>query len=112
MIRLISTKNRTFIGLVIPSETRKSQLIHIWFKIGFFQSEFDKTFIFLSTFPLCDVMQNEIESLEFFQGGSFEFTDYLKNSGTKYLLILTIFLKRFAIRKHLLILPSLEDLTD
>ena len=32
-------------------------------------------------------MQKEIENLEFVQGVSFEFTDSLKNNGTKYLLI-------------------------
>ena len=37
--------------------------------------------------PLYDVMQNEIEKLEFVQGVNFEFLDSLKNNGTKYLLI-------------------------
>ena len=32
-------------------------------------------------------MQKEIENLEFVQGVNFEFTDSLKNNGTKYLLI-------------------------
>ena len=37
--------------------------------------------------PLFDVMQKEIENLEFVQGVSFDFFDSLKNNGTKYLLI-------------------------
>ena len=37
--------------------------------------------------PLYDVMQKEIENLEFVQGVNFEFIDSLKNNGTKYLLI-------------------------
>ena len=32
-------------------------------------------------------MQKEIESLEFVQGVNFEFSDSLKNNGTKHLLI-------------------------
>ena len=34
-----------------------------------------------------DVMQKEIENLEFVQGVNFEFIDSLKNNGTKYVLI-------------------------
>ena len=37
--------------------------------------------------PLYDVMQKEIENLEFVRGVNFEFLDSLKNNGTKYLLI-------------------------
>ena len=36
---------------------------------------------------LCDVMQKEIENLQFAQGVNFEFIDSLKNNGTKHLLI-------------------------
>ena len=32
-------------------------------------------------------MQKEIENLEFAQGVNIEFTDFLRNGGTKYLLI-------------------------
>ena len=38
--------------------------------------------------PICDVMQKEIEILEFVRGVNFEFIDSLKNNGTKYLLSL------------------------
>ena len=88
MNKLISTKNRIFISLVGPSETEKSQLIHKWLKIGIYQPTFDKMYIFYQhSQPLYDVMQKEIEKLEFVRGGSFEFIDWLKNNGTKYLLI-------------------------
>ena len=88
MNKLISTKNRVFISLVGPSETGKSQLIYNWLKIGTFQLKFDKIYFFYQhSQPLYDVMQKEIENLEFVQGVNFEFIDSLKNNGTKYLLI-------------------------
>ena len=86
MKKLISTKNRVFISLVGPSETRKSQPIYNWLKVGLFQSKFDKIYFFYQhSQPLYDVMQKEIENLEFLRGVSFEFIDSLKNNGTKYL---------------------------
>ena len=88
MNKLISTKNRVFISLVVPSEIGKSQLIYNWLKIGTFQSKFDKIYFFYQhSQPLYDVMQKEIENLEFVQGVNFEFIDSLKNNGTKYLFI-------------------------
>ena len=88
MNKLISTKNRVFISLVAPSETRKSQLIYNWLKIGTFQPKFDKIYFFYQhSQPLYDVLQKEIENLEFVHGVSFEFIDSLKNNGTKNLLI-------------------------
>ena len=88
MNKLISTNNRVFISLVGPSETGKSQLIYNWLKIGTFQPKFDKIYFFYQhSQPLYDVMQKEIENLEFVQGVNFEFIDSLKNNGTKYLLI-------------------------
>ena len=88
MNMLISTKNRVFISLVGPSETGKSQLIYNWLKIGTFQPKFDKIYFFYQhSQPLYNVMQKEIENLEFVQGVNFEFIDSLKNNGTKYLLI-------------------------
>ena len=88
MNKLISTKVRVFISLVGPSETGGSQLIHNWLKIGTFQPKFDKIYFFYQhSQPLYDVMQKEIEDLEFVQGVNFEFIDSLRNNGTKYLLI-------------------------
>ena len=82
-------KNCTFISLVGPSETAKPQTINKWLNIGIFQLRFDKIYFFHQQFqPLSDVMQRELESLEFAQGVKFEFFDSLKNNGTKYFLIL------------------------
>ena len=41
------------------------------------------TFFYQHSQPLYDVMQKEIESLEFVRGVNFEFIDSLKNNGTK-----------------------------
>ena len=88
MNKLISTKNRVFISLVGPSKTGKSQLLYNWLQIGTFQPKFDKIYFFYHySQPLYDVMQKEIENLEFVRGVNFEFIDSLKNNGTKYLLI-------------------------
>ena len=88
MNKLICTKNRVFIPLVGPSKTGKWQLIYNWLKIGTFQPKFDKIYFFHEqSQPLYDVMQKEIENLEFVRGVNFEFFDSLKNNGTKYLLI-------------------------
>ena len=88
MNKLIFSKNRVFISLVGPSETGKLQLIYKWLNIGTFQTKFDKIYFFCQhSQPLYDVMQKEIENLEFVLGVSFEFIDSLKNNGTKYLLI-------------------------
>ena len=88
MKKLISTKNLVFFSLVGPSETEKSQLIYNWLKIGTFQPKFDKIYFFYHySQPLYDVMQKEIENLEFERGVNFEFIDSSKNNGTNYLLI-------------------------
>ena len=60
--------------------------------------------------PLYDVMQKEIENLEFVQGVNFEFFDALKNNSTKYLLIFDDSCDEFAIPKPLLALPPLGDI--
>ena len=87
MNKLISTKSRVFISLVGPFETEKLQLIYNWLTTGTFQTKFDKIYFFYQhSQPLYDVMQKEIENLEFVRGVSFEFIDSLKNNGTKYLL--------------------------
>ena len=83
---LISTKNRVFISLVGPSETGKSQLIYNWLKIGTFQPMFGKIYFFYQySQPLYDVMQNEIENLEFVQGVNFEVIDSLQKQRHKRL---------------------------
>ena len=88
MNKLISTKNRVFISLVGPSETRKLQLTYNWLKIGTFQPNFVKIYFFYQHCqPLYDVIEKEIQNLDFVQGVNFEFIDSLKNNGTNYLLI-------------------------
>ena len=68
MNELISTKNRVFISLVGPSENGKSQLIYNWKKIGTFQPKFDKIcFFYQHSQPFYDVIQKDIENLEFVQ---------------------------------------------
>ena len=87
MNKLIPAKNRVFISLVDPSETGKSQIIYNWLKIGTFRPKSDKIYFFYQhSQPFDDVMQKEIENLEFVRGVNFEFIDSLKNNGTKYLL--------------------------
>ena len=86
MNKLISTKNRVFISLVGPSKTGKSQLIYNWLKLEHFNQSLTKfTFSNQHCQPLYDVMQKEIENLEFVRGVNFEVIDSLKKSGTKYL---------------------------
>ena len=88
MNKLFSTKNRVFISSVGPSEAGKLQLIYNWLTIGTFQPKFDKIYVFNEpSQPLYDVMQKEIEKLEFVRGVNFEFIGSLKNNGTKYLLL-------------------------
>ena len=92
MNKLISEqKNRVFFSLVGPSETGKLQLNSNWLKIGTFQPKFDKIYFFHQYFEFVrnfvDVVQKEIEDLEFLQGVIFEFIVSLENNGTKYLLL-------------------------
>ena len=82
MNELISTKTRVFLPLVGPSETGKLQVIYNWLKIGTIQPKFDKNFFYQHSQPLYNVMQKEIENLEFVQGVNFEFIESLKNNGT------------------------------
>ena len=88
MNKLIFSKNRNFISLVGPNDSGKTYLIHEWLKIGTFEPKFDKIYFFHQhPQPLYDVMQEEIDNLEFVQGVHFEFINCLKNKGTKYLLL-------------------------
>ena len=88
MNKLLSTKNRVFISLIGLSETETSQVYYNRLKIGKFSAKFDKIYFFYHyPQPLYDVMQKEIQNLEFLRGVNFEFIDSLKNNGTKYLLM-------------------------
>ena len=74
-------------SLVGPSDSGKTYLIHEWLRVGLFQPKFAKIyFVYKHPQPLYDVMQKEIDNLQFFQGVLFEFINSLKNNGTKYLL--------------------------
>ena len=108
MNKLISTKSRVFISLFGPSETGKSQLIYNWLKIGTFQPKFDKIYVFYQ--PPYNVMQKEIENLEFVQGVNFEFNDSLKNNGTKYLLIFDDSCEEICKSKTFVDIPPLGDI--
>ena len=72
--------------MVVPSETERSQLIYNWFKIGTFQHQIWQ-FLQQNSHSLDDVMQKEIDILEFVQGVKFDFIELLKSTGAKYLLI-------------------------
>ena len=111
MNKLISTKNRVFISLVGPSQSGKTQPIYNWLKVGTFQPKFDEICNFYQdSQPLYNVMQKEIENLEFVQGVNFEFIDSPKSNGTKYLLIFDDSCEEIAIQKPLLKLPPLGDI--
>ena len=73
MSKLISTKNWVFFSLLGLSENRKSQLIYNLLKIGTFQPKIDKSFFYHYFQLLYDVMQKEIENIEFVRGVNFEF---------------------------------------
>ena len=86
MNKLFSTKNRSFISLVGPSDSGKTYLIHECLKAGTFQPKFDKIhFFYQHPQPLYDVIQKENDNLEFVQGVHFEYIITLKNKRTKYL---------------------------
>ena len=81
-------KKRVFVSFVGPSEIGNSQLLYNWLKVGTFQPKLDKIYFFYQHSQLLyDVMEKEIEILEFVRGVNFEFIHSLKNNGTKYLLI-------------------------
>ena len=66
MIETVFTEILVFMSFVAPSKTGKSQFFYNWQKIGIFQSKFDKiNSFFQNSQPLWDVMQKEIEILQF-----------------------------------------------
>ena len=81
-------KKSSLYFLVGPSETGKTKPNYNWLKIGTCQPKFDNFYFFYQLCqPLYDVMQKEMENLDFVREVNFEFIDSLKNNGTKYLLI-------------------------
>ena len=87
MNMLISTKNR-FLYLWL---NRAILAKRIWFMSGWkfehFNPNLTKLFFLSTPQPLYDVMQKEIDNLEFVQGVHLEFINSSKNNGTNYLLI-------------------------
>ena len=74
--------------MVGPSEFGKIQLIYEWLTNGSIQPKFDKIYFLYQYYQsLYDLMQKEIDCIEFIKGMNFELIDSLKNNGTKYLLI-------------------------
>ena len=74
--------------MVRLSETSKSQIIYNRLKIGTFQPKISKNCFFdQNSPPLDDVMQTEIDILEFLQIVKFESIDSLESNVTKYLLV-------------------------
>ena len=83
MDKLISTKIGSLIHCLVLQKLEN----RFFFTIGSFQPKFDRIYFFYQhSRPLYDVMQKEIEHLEFVWGVNFEFIDSLKKNGTKYLL--------------------------
>ena len=63
-------------------------MIHEWLNFGTFQPKFDKIYFFYRhSQPHYDVMQKEMDNLEFVQGVHFKFINSLKNNRVNYLLI-------------------------
>ena len=72
--------------MVGPSETGKSESIYNWLKIGTVQPKFDKNYIFYQiSQPLYNVMQKQIQSLEFVRGVKLDFIDLIKKQRYKVL---------------------------
>ena len=74
--------------MVGSGDSGKTYLIHECLRVGKFQPNFNKKyFLYQHPQPLYDVMQEEGDILEFFQGVNFGTINSLKNNGTNYLLI-------------------------
>ena len=81
--------------------------------MGYFQLKFAKIcFFYQHSQPLSDVMQKDVENLEFVLSVNFEFIDSFERIGAKYLLVLAIHGRRLAIQKHLLLLQLLDELAE
>ena len=81
------TENHVFISLGGPSETKKSQFIYLWLKIGAFQPKFEEKCLFIDTRSHFTIISKKFDNPELDQGVSFDFINSLKNNSTKYPLI-------------------------
>ena len=88
MDNIISAENRFFRSLVAPSDIGKTCLIHEWLKVGTLQPKFDKNYFFYQNLQrVFDVMQKQVDNLDFVQGVNFDFINFSRNKGPKYYLI-------------------------
>ena len=72
MNKLYFTKIRAFVPVVRPSEMRKLQCFYNWLKNGIFRTNFEKIDNFYQhSQPLYNVLQEEIQNLDFVQGVKF-----------------------------------------
>ena len=73
---------------LVNLKLKNRSLFTIGQKIGTFQPKCHKIYFFYQhSQPLYNVMRKENKNLEFVQGVNFEFIDWSKNNGSKYLLI-------------------------
>ena len=113
MNKLISTKNRIFLALVGPSDSGKMYLKHEWLKVGTFQPKFEKIyFTYQHPQRLYDVMQKEIDDLEFVQGVHIEFINSLKKKQYQNSSVLMTHVQKFATLRSLWTLLLLADIAD
>ena len=81
MNKLIYTKNRFFISLVGFCGMGESQPIHKWLKVETFSPKFAKIyFYYQASRPIYDVMQKDLENLEFIRGVIFQYIDSVKTT--------------------------------
>ena len=91
-------KNRVFISLLVPSETKVKtylQLVPNWN----ISTKIWQNFFYEHYQPLYDGMEKKIVNFEFVQGVNFELIDLLKNSGIKYLIFFDQSSEEFCISK-------------
>ena len=108
-VNLYKTSNLYFIGWSIRNWKIAAYLQYAnnWT----LQAKFDKIyFLYQHSEPPYDVMQKEIENLEFVREVNFEFFDSLQNNGTKYLLLFDNSCEENATQRPLLTLPPLGDI--
>ena len=107
--KLIPKKSRL---CIIGSTVRDRKVAAQFLLVKNCSTKFWQNLFYQLSLTLHDVMQQQIESLEFVQDVDFQFFDPLKNNGTKYLLIIDDSCEKTCISKILLFLPLLKDIAD
>ena len=87
MNNLVSTKNESLLHWLVLQKLEKCSLFTIGWKLENFNQKLTFLLFSQNSQPLYDVMQKEIENLEFVRGVNFKLIESLKNNGLKYLLI-------------------------